>query len=323
MTGAERYDYAFDPGGSAWAARILKKVPTGTAVLELGPGPGAMTRVLRSKQCQVVAIENDVDAIENLKTLGVEVLDSNLEQSNWGDELQGSKFDVLLACDVLEHLRNPEQVLEGLLKHCAADGKLIVSVPNIAYCGVLASLRNGQFNYSEKGQLDRTHLRFFTRDSFQELLLVCGWLPISFEPNRVPVEESEFAEEWRKSQPEWKALLSENWPDADVYQWMFVAIPYGGSGIIQLWKEEKNALEQFIAELQGSLSQLTATHDREHASLLEHQKAFSEAKAIISDLSGQVEKQKQEITASKLQEERILKNRIKRRLARWLGLTKN
>ena len=44
MTHIDRYDYAFDPEGDAWAARVLRRIPPQGSVLELGPGPGAMTR---------------------------------------------------------------------------------------------------------------------------------------------------------------------------------------------------------------------------------------------------------------------------------------
>ena len=47
MSTIDRYDYAFDPDGDDWAARLLRRVPPEAgSVLELGPGPGAMTRVL-------------------------------------------------------------------------------------------------------------------------------------------------------------------------------------------------------------------------------------------------------------------------------------
>lgn len=40
---------------------------------------------------------------------------------------------------------------------------VIVSLPNIASFGVIRQLLRDEFNYTDSGVLDRTHLRFFTR----------------------------------------------------------------------------------------------------------------------------------------------------------------
>ena len=193
MSKIERYDYAFDPDGEEWAARLLRRVPASAAtVLELGPGPGAMTRVLRERGHRITVVENDPQALKVLTTLGVEIVSGNLEGSDWRDALAGRRFDVVLACDVLEHLRRPEDVLQHLGEFMAPMGQLVISVPNIAYAGVLASMRGGIFDYADKGQLDRTHVRFFTKRSMEKMLLDSGWAPRSWEANRVPIDHSEF-----------------------------------------------------------------------------------------------------------------------------------
>lgn len=178
MTKIERYDYAFEPDGDEWAARLLRRVPPGGgSVLELGPGPGAMTRVLLERGHRVTVVENDPEALEVLKALGVEVISGNLDGTDWLEAIAGRRFDAVLACDVLEHLRKPEEVLLRLSEFVAPMGQLVISVPNIAYAGVVAAMRNGIFDYSDKGQLDRTHVRFFTKRSIEKVLLDCGWSP--------------------------------------------------------------------------------------------------------------------------------------------------
>ena len=108
MSDIERYDYAFDPEGDAWAARLLRRVPHGASVLELGPGPGAMTQVLRARGQAVTVVENDPAALQALQALGVEVVQADLDGAAWLDALQGQRFGAILACDVLEHLRQPQ-----------------------------------------------------------------------------------------------------------------------------------------------------------------------------------------------------------------------
>lgn len=285
MKNIERYDYAFDPEGEEWAARLLRRVPSGGAsVLELGPGPGAMTRVLLDRGHRVTVVENDPQALEALHTTGVEVICGNLDSTDWLAALEGRKFDTVLACDVLEHLRKPEDVLQRLSEFVAPMGRLVISVPNIAYAGVLAAMRSGIFDYSDKGQLDRTHVHFFTKRSIEKVLLDCGWAPRIWEANRVPVESSEFAWYWSALSGEQRQALLSGWQDFDVYQWMVVVTP---SVDAPTW--ELIEARQAVDGLRGELQALTVVHQRERASLIEHQKAFAEAKEAIAEMQAEIQ----------------------------------
>ena len=284
MTKIERYDYAFEPDGNEWAARLLRRVPQGGgSVLELGPGPGAMTRVLLERGHRVTVVENDPEALEVLNALRVEVISGNLDGTDWLEAIAGRRFDAVLACDVLEHLRTPEEVLSRLSEFVAPMGQLVISVPNIAYAGVVAAMRNGIFDYSDKGQLDRTHVRFFTKRSIEKVLLDCGWSPRVWEANRVPVECSEFAWYWSALSGDQRQALLAGWQDFDVYQWMVVVTPSVDAAAWELI-EARGAADKLRDDLQA----LTVVHQRERASLLEHQKAFSEAKDIIGKLRFEV-----------------------------------
>lgn len=283
MINIERYDYAFDPDGDAWAARVLRRMPPRGIVLELGPGPGAMTRVLLARGYEVVVVENDPAALEALKALGVEAIEGDLDRTDWLNGVAGRRFDAVLACDVLEHLRRPDQVLRSLEECLQPAGRLILSIPNIAYAGVVAALRNGVFDYTDKGQLDRTHVHFFTRRSIETMLLACGWAPRAWEANRVPVESSEFAWCWSALPEAQKQSLLVGWHDFDVYQWMAVATPAkDGMG----W--EMTAARADADRLRDELQTLTLQHQHEHASLLEHQKAIAEAKDIIARYQSEI-----------------------------------
>lgn len=277
MTNIERYDYAFDPEGDAWAARVLRRMPPSGSVLELGPGPGAMTRVLLARGYQVTVVENDPEALQTLKTLGVEAIEGDLDRADWLAGLGGRRFDAILACDVLEHLRNPDRVLRAAGDFLQPMGSLILSIPNIAYAGVVAALRSGAFDYTDKGQLDRTHVHFFTRRSIETMLLGCDLIPRYWEANRVPLECSEFAWCWDAMPEMQKQNLLMGWQDFDVYQWMVVAAPSKDALGWEV-REARARAEKLRDELQA----LTLLHQREHASLLEHQKAFAEAKEVIA-----------------------------------------
>ena len=305
MINIERYDYAFEPEGDEWAARLLRRVPPGAgAVLELGPGPGAMTRVLLNRGHEVTVVENDPDAVEALQALGVTVVVGDLDCTDWLDAIAGRQFDAVLVCDVLEHLRKPEAVLQRLGEYVAPMGRLVISVPNIAYAGVVAAMRNGIFDYSDRGQLDRTHVRFFTRRSLEKMLLGCGWSPRTWEANRVPIECSEFAWHWSALSGEQRQALLSGWGDFDVYQWMVVATPSLDTPAWEL-EEARLAADKLRDELQA----VTVVHQRERASLLEHQKAFSEAKVIIARMEDEIRGLRAEVDATREEAHGVLAER--------------
>ena len=277
MSSIERYDYAFDPEGDAWAARLIRRLPASSSVLELGPGPGAMTKVLLARGHQVTVVENDPQALEALRPLNVKMIAGDLNGPDWLAQLGEERFDAILACDVLEHLHEPESLLRRLAGHLQPLGRMVISVPNIAYAGVVAALRNGVFDYADKGQLDRTHVRFFTKRSMETALLDTGWVPRYWEANRLPIASSEFAWCWSGLSGGLRQELQCNWPDFDVYQWMVVATPSMDGHVAEAAQERANA-----ERLREELHILKDVHARERASLLDHQKAFAEAKEIIA-----------------------------------------
>ncbi|RDY25649.1 glycosyltransferase [Romboutsia weinsteinii] len=80
-------------------------------------------------------------------------------------------FDYIILADVLEHLKDPWEVLRNIKKYLKKTGHIIASIPNLMHVTELRNLINGSFTYSEAGILDRTHLRFFTLLEIQRLFL--------------------------------------------------------------------------------------------------------------------------------------------------------
>lgn len=94
------------------------------------------------------------------------------------------QFDYIICADVLEHLRSPEETIRRFLPCLKKNGYFIISLPNIRYYAVCAMLMQyGRFDYADSGILDRTHLRFFTRDTAIEMLESCGLEVVSVDRN--------------------------------------------------------------------------------------------------------------------------------------------
>jgi 2-polyprenyl-3-methyl-5-hydroxy-6-metoxy-1,4-benzoquinol methylase len=90
----------------------------------------------------------------------------------------GGTFDTILCLDVLEHLVDPWSVVQKCSERLSAGGTLIVSVPNARYHGLTFPLFfKGRFRLQNSGILDRTHLRWFVKQTARELV-TCGGLEL-------------------------------------------------------------------------------------------------------------------------------------------------
>lgn len=87
------------------------------------------------------------------------------------DDIPDLSVDCILCLDVLEHLVDPWATVERLSTKLKPGGAFITSVPNVRHVQVLFNLLvRGRFRYTDSGILDRTHLRFFTRESALALM---------------------------------------------------------------------------------------------------------------------------------------------------------
>jgi O-antigen biosynthesis protein len=168
---APRYDFEeIDLASDSVHADVVRLVGADKRVLELGPATGYMTRVLRERGCTVVGIEIDKQMAERADEFCERVIVGDLDTLDLAAELGDERFDVIVAADVLEHLKDPLGVLTQLRRFLEPDGSFVISVPNVAHGSVRLALLTGHFDYRDIGLLDSTHLRFFTRESFEKLL---------------------------------------------------------------------------------------------------------------------------------------------------------
>lgn len=146
---------------------VLELVAPGSRVLDVGCAEGYLAAELVARRgCTVVGIEPDHRAAAVARERGIEVLELDVETV----PLAAARFDVVVFADVLEHLRDPVAVL----RQARAAGRAVVSLPNIAHWTGRRALLRGRFPREDHGLFDRTHLRFFTRESARELVGEAG-----------------------------------------------------------------------------------------------------------------------------------------------------
>ena len=114
---------------SADQLSIARLVPTGSHVLDLGCGTGALLdHLIRERGCTGYGVEIDDANVQACVARGVNVIQFNLEDglALFGDD----SFDVVLQIDTLQHLRNAEV----MLRETARVGRTgIVAFPNFGH----------------------------------------------------------------------------------------------------------------------------------------------------------------------------------------------
>ncbi len=223
---ASRYDYQFDPQGDGTAARVCRLAGQGGGrVLELGCAAGAMSAVLAGHYgCTVTGVEYEAPAAEQARRYCERVVQANLDDAAWADALEPQRFDTIVAADVLEHLRDPLACLRRARALLAENGRLVVSVPNIAHGGVLAALLANDFSYRETGLLDRTHIHFFTSLTLGRMLVQAGFQVDGCETVDTGPWHPEFSDYWGKLPDTVRDWLAAN-PAGQAYQVVMLARP--------------------------------------------------------------------------------------------------
>jgi len=143
----------------------------GRRALDVGAADGFLAERLTAHGWSVTALERDPELAARARGRCKEVVVADLESA---PPLLHGPFEAIIYGDVLEHLSDPTTVLRALDQTLAPGGAVIVSVPNVAHLWVRLSLLAGRFDYADRGILDRTHLRFFTRRTLLELLRSAG-----------------------------------------------------------------------------------------------------------------------------------------------------
>jgi methionine biosynthesis protein MetW len=162
-------------------AVVAAHLPPGSRVLELGCHTGYFSQALEKRGCQVIGVECDANAVAAAREQGLDVRYGNVEQPGFLEDL-GVQFDAVLCMDVLEHLQDAVRVLERLKSVLKPSGRILCTGPNVAYWAVRKELLLGRWNYTDTGILDRTHLRFFTADSWCGLLEESGYVVENLQP---------------------------------------------------------------------------------------------------------------------------------------------
>ena len=159
----------------------LSMIGDGKHVLELGCATGYITRLLTQEyHCRVTGVEYMPEAAEQARPYCAKLVIGDVESEAVLQHLDGL-YDVILAGDVLEHLRYPDRLLTRLRSALRPSGYWVISVPNIAHWSARKELLLGRFNFTARGIMDASHLRWFTIHTLTEMLHRTGYAVMRLE----------------------------------------------------------------------------------------------------------------------------------------------
>ena len=153
-------------------------------ILDVGCSDGSLAERLRGLGHRVTGV--DLTAHEGVKDRVDHFVQADLDHG-LPSELEGP-FDVVLAADVLEHVRDPALLLAHAQALLAPGGSLMVSVPNFGHWYPRLRVAVGRFDYDRRGILDRDHVRFFTKRSIERLLNGAGLRIVRRSATGLPLE---------------------------------------------------------------------------------------------------------------------------------------
>ena len=180
----EQWSELLEKKAGAWKAarkfrqergEVIDRIPAGAStILDIGCGRGFLGRGVRERMGKVtlIGVEQDPGKARDAMSHYDRVIVA--DAVSWTPDLLKESVDVLIFADILEHVEDPKALLGRYLSLLSPAGIILLSIPNIRYHKVLKELAEGRFRYEEDGIMDRSHLRFFTRDSMLDLISSAG-----------------------------------------------------------------------------------------------------------------------------------------------------
>ena len=166
---------------------LLRGLPHGTSVLEIGCGTGEMLLKLRAHGCAVMGIEPNAAAAQLAREQhGLDVRTGILDTV----ALDAGSFDLILMRYALEHVHSPIGTLNQIAVLLKPDGRAIFWIPNIA------SWDAKLFGSYWRGLDAPRHLYLFTPTTIQSLLEAAGLGLSAISYSGVPNDWAGSAEAW-------------------------------------------------------------------------------------------------------------------------------
>ncbi|MDP8217458.1 MAG: class I SAM-dependent methyltransferase [Candidatus Theseobacter exili] len=155
---------------------IISMIPESSIhILDIGCGFGEMGKKLKERRnVEIIGVEKDEKAAKRARNCLDDVISGDIEKLKL--PYKEGYFDCIIYGDILEHLIDPWQIVKEHVYYLKNGGYCIASIPNISHYKIIQSLIKNRWDYLKAGILDKTHLRFFTKNSIYSLFYDAGYM---------------------------------------------------------------------------------------------------------------------------------------------------
>ena len=190
--------YTFKPDKYSSHTKIINYLKSlnknNLKVLDIGCSKGFIARNLQNNDFEFYGIEFNKDDAKEAKKYykGIKILDLDKKKPNY----EKNSFDIIIMADIIEHLKDSLGIVKYFTKFLKKEGIMVLSTANVANIYIRLKLLFGNFDYEERGIMDKTHLRFFTLKTFRKLAKEAGLKIIKedFTPIPLPLVLGAFEE---------------------------------------------------------------------------------------------------------------------------------
>lgn len=285
-------------------------------VLDVGTATGYVAKVLTEQGCKVTGIELNPETAKQAEEYCDRVIVGDVEALDLDAELGEESFDVILFGDLLEHLKDPLEVLKRFKPFLRAEGYVVASIPNIAHGSVRLALMQGKFQYRPLGLLDDTHLRFFTRESVDQLFSEAGFVVGELGRVRLGILDTEIEIDKEAITEEMLEQVRRD-PESETYQFVLTAHPSTYAGTFSKLSNEVRLLSERVDERDRLVYEL----NRKHRNLVDLRQQLDWRDKEIANQEERITDLKDKLAASNKQTREIKRelNQLKVRLKRSDG----
>lgn len=157
---------------------LLRLIPKhASKLIEIGCSSGALAREFKkiNHDCHYFGIDIESTYTSLANRYCDQTATLNIENSTGQFYIDNKDCDCWIFGDTLEHFQNPWKILREIRNVIPSNGCVVACIPNAQHWSIQVKLSTGDFQYQDCGLLDRTHLRWFTRQTIIELFSETGF----------------------------------------------------------------------------------------------------------------------------------------------------
>ena len=160
---------------------MLNNIGSNNKICDLGCGDGSLGELLIKKNNSVFGVDDVAYQVNIAKKKGINAFVADLNKDNL--QFDDNTFDTVIATEVIEHLLNPDNLLNEAYRILKDNGIFIITTPNLASLGrrlLLLFGKNPIIEISPQEEHAVGHLRYFVKETLYRILKKHNFVPYKF-----------------------------------------------------------------------------------------------------------------------------------------------